>query len=96
MRFDSGNDMDVDGATTRPCTNCSLRVGTAYVTAQGRCELCDQDFCHTCLRRHAAMCRHTPLEGTYSSASKAAAPDDSTADSSDDSSSDSDDSISVE
>ena len=55
-------DIDVDGAKTRPYT--------AFVTAQGRCTLCDQDFCSKCMSEHAALCRQS---GT------ACARDDSTA-----------------
>ena len=69
--------MDIDDhGVARPCSRCSLHMDTAFVKATDRCTACDQDFCHTCLRQHAALCR---WPGTASTEGMKAAADDSTA-----------------
>jgi hypothetical protein len=81
--------MDTDDhGPVRPCSQCSLHMDTAFVKARGRCTQCDQDFCHTCLRQHAALGR---CPSTASTGGTKAAADDSTAfESSDESDSEAD------
>ena len=69
--------MDIDDhGVARPCARCSLHRNTAFAKARDRCTQRDQDFCHTCLRQHAALCR---WPGTASTEGMKAAADDSTA-----------------
>ena len=69
-------DMEVDdGDAMRPCAQCSLHVDTAFVKARDRCTVCEQHFCHTCLRRHAAVCH--PIGATYTREDSTTAEDDS-------------------
>ena len=75
IRIRLSMDIDDHGAA-RPCSRCSLHMDTTFVKARDRCTTCDQDFCHTCLRQHAALCR---WPGTASAEGMKAAADDSTA-----------------